>query len=70
MPRVRLLTGMHVAGANHVRGDVVDVAGDVAGALTAAGRAEVVRGEQLDVPERPETEGWERTTRRARGGAR
>jgi hypothetical protein len=46
---------MHVAGANHARGDVVDVAGEVASYLAAAGRAELVRGEQPDTPERVDT---------------
>lgn len=64
MPRVRLLRAMNVSDGHHVPGDEVDVEGDVASYLVTQGRAELVRAEQPETPERaPRRE----TTGRRRG---
>jgi hypothetical protein len=59
MPRIRLLGQANVGGQTRFRGEECDVDADTASSLLAASRAEIVRAEQPDTPERarsrPET---------------
>lgn len=52
MPRIRLLARMNIEGRTREFGEEVDVHGDVASYLTRMSRAEIVRGEQPETPER------------------